>query len=72
MFILPMDAASEWPVRRIRRHGAKLPRINSVVKIKMMLQAVNEKISLQISPLRSNYWAVSDNMPVFLVWRPKK
>jgi len=30
-----MDAASEWPVRRIRRHGGKLPSIISVVKIKL-------------------------------------
>jgi hypothetical protein len=31
-----MDAASEWPVRRIRRHGGKLPPIISVVKIKIL------------------------------------
>jgi hypothetical protein len=31
-----MDAASEWPVRRIRRHGGKMASIISVVKIKLL------------------------------------
>jgi hypothetical protein len=34
-----MDAASVWPVRRIRRYGGKLARIISVVKIKFIVKS---------------------------------
>ena len=35
-----MDAASEWPVRQIRRHGMKMTLIISVVKLKDMVEAM--------------------------------
>ena len=35
-----MDAASEWPVRQIRRHAMKMALIISVVKLKDMVEAI--------------------------------
>ena len=34
-----MDAASEWPVRQIRRHVMKMTLIISVVKLKDIVEA---------------------------------
>ncbi|MDP4032123.1 MAG: hypothetical protein Q8P60_04575 [Pseudorhodobacter sp.] len=72
MFILPMDAASEWLVRQIRRHWAKLPLIISVVKIKMMVEVGFADVLVQFTLLCSNYQADGTEKALFFVWRSKK
>ena len=49
-----MDAASEWPVRQIRRHVLKLTLIISVVKLKDMVEAITAQDRCKVLLQRSN------------------
>jgi hypothetical protein len=55
-----MDSASAWPVRQIRPNAGKVPRIISVVKIKMVGQTLHAIFLIRISLHRSNFRTINE------------